>query len=60
MKAKNVAGLEYVLVEGAGHGDLTWYQPPVIDRVTAYFVKHLGDPKAAKAVNGKKDTGGNL
>lgn len=60
MKAKNVAGLEYVLVEGAGHGDLTWYQPPVIDRVTAYFVKHLGDPKAAKAVNGKKDAGGNL
>lgn len=36
--------VEYVLVEGAGHGDLTWYQPPIIDRVVDWFTTVLGGP----------------
>ncbi|WP_244478872.1 alpha/beta hydrolase [Methylobacterium sp. Leaf106] len=35
---------EYVLVEGAGHGDLPWFQQPVIDRVVAWFKATLGGP----------------
>lgn len=34
----------YVLVEGAGHGDLSWYQQPVIDRVVRWFKATLGEP----------------
>lgn len=33
---------EYVLVEGAGHGDLHWFQPPVIERVVQWFRQALG------------------
>ncbi|KTR06298.1 alpha/beta hydrolase [Aureimonas ureilytica] len=36
--------VDYVLVEGAAHGDLPWYQPALIDRVTAWFKKTLGEP----------------
>ncbi|EHJ95509.1 alpha/beta hydrolase fold-3 domain-containing protein [Agrobacterium tumefaciens 5A] len=36
--------VEYVLVEGAGHGDLTWYQPPIIDSVVEWFKAVLGGP----------------
>lgn len=32
---------EYVLVRGAGHGDLPWYQPSVISRVVNFFDRHL-------------------
>ncbi|MFQ8815809.1 MAG: alpha/beta hydrolase fold domain-containing protein [Sutterella wadsworthensis] len=31
--------VEYVLVEGAGHGDLPWFQKPVIERVVKFFEK---------------------
>ncbi|QQV78038.1 alpha/beta hydrolase [Sphingomonas aliaeris] len=41
--------VEYVLVEGAGHGDLPWYQAPVIDRVVGWFRQHLGAPIKGKA-----------
>lgn len=41
--------VEYVLVEGAGHGDLKWYQPAVIDRVVAWFQAKLGAPIAGGA-----------
>ncbi|WP_244506364.1 alpha/beta hydrolase [Pararhizobium polonicum] len=43
--------VDYVLVEGAGHGDLRWYQGPVIDRVVSWFKQTLGEPikGAAKA-----------
>lgn len=42
--------VEYVLVEGAGHGDLTWYQPPIIDRVVEWFTATLGGPiKSSKS-----------
>ncbi|WP_174065491.1 alpha/beta hydrolase [Agrobacterium larrymoorei] len=47
--------VDYVLVEGAGHGDLNWYQPPIIDRVVTWFTTTLGAPiKGAEA-----DTAGN-
>lgn len=32
---------EYVLVLGAEHGDLPWYQPGVISRVVNFFDRHL-------------------
>lgn len=32
---------EYVLVRGAEHGDLPWYQPGVISRVMNFFDRHL-------------------
>ena len=34
--------VEYVLVRGAGHGDLPWYQPAVIARVVNFFSTKLG------------------
>ncbi|CAO3413457.1 alpha/beta hydrolase fold domain-containing protein [Azospirillum endophyticum] len=35
---------EYDLVDGAGHGDIHWFQAPVIDRATAWFRQTLGAP----------------
>lgn len=35
------AEVEYVLVRGAEHGDLPWYQPGVISRVVNFFDRHL-------------------
>ena len=35
------AEVEYVLVRGAGHGDLPWYQPGVIYRVVNFFDRYL-------------------
>ena len=45
--------VEYVLVEGAGHGDLPWFQKPVIERVVKFFEKRLGSPSkdAAEGYN---------
>ena len=46
-QARGKAGtdVEYVLVEdGAGHGDLPWFQKPVIERVVKFFEKRLGSP----------------
>ena len=50
LKAKKV-DVDYVLVRGAGHGDLPWYQPAVISRVVNFFRTKLGVP--AKAGEGK-------
>lgn len=35
---------EYVLVEGAEHGDIHWFQKPVINKVVNWFVENLGKP----------------
>lgn len=35
---------DYVVVEGAGHGDLPWYQQPLIDKVVDWFKTTLGAP----------------
>ncbi len=39
MLKKNGDNAEYVLVEGAEHGDNTWYQPIIINRVVEWFTK---------------------
>ncbi len=44
MLKKNGDNAEYVLVEGAEHGDNTWYQPIIINRVVEWFTKNLGTP----------------
>lgn len=35
---------DYVLVDGARHGDLSWFQPKVIDMVVDWFKNTLGQP----------------
>ena len=32
---------DYIEVEGAGHGDLYWFQPAIIDTVGRWFKEHL-------------------
>ena len=49
---------EYVLVEGAAHGDLMWFQKPIIARVVTWFQKTLGKP--IKGKRGAGDTNANL
>ena len=49
---------DYVLVEGAEHGDDSWYQKPVIDRVVNWFKATLGAP--VHTANGTKDRDANL
>lgn len=34
--------VQYVEVEGAGHGDIYWFQQPIIDRVVKWFKEKLG------------------
>ncbi len=33
--------VDYVVVEGAGHGDAYWFQKPIIERVVTWFDRHL-------------------
>lgn len=49
---------DYVLVEGAGHGDLTWYQPPAFDKVVDWFKATLGGP--IKGAGDASDPNANL
>lgn len=49
---------DYVLVEGAGHGDLPWYQEPVIERVVDWFKAALGEP--IKGAGAAADPNSNL
>lgn len=57
LKAHNEAA-EYVLVKGAEHGDITWYQPEIINKVVAFFKDKLGGPLADQ--HAKKSLGSNL
>lgn len=43
LKARNDKA-DYILIDGAAHGDVTWYQPPVIQSVVDWFLKSLGTP----------------
>ncbi|WP_143233165.1 alpha/beta hydrolase, partial [Aeromonas sp. RU39B] len=43
LKAKHDK-VEYVLVQGAEHGDIHWYQPQIIERVVNWFKQTLGAP----------------
>ena len=47
--------VEYVLVEGAGHGDLRWYQTPVVERVVNWFRQTLGEPIKGAAKTPRSD-----
>ena len=38
---KNGTPVTYIKVEGAGHGDLPWFQKPIIDKVVAWFKDNL-------------------
>ncbi|WP_368300049.1 alpha/beta hydrolase fold domain-containing protein [Kluyvera sichuanensis] len=49
---------DYVLLEGAEHGDDHWYQQPVIDRVVSWFKATLGEP--IKHSTQAKDKNANL
>ncbi len=49
---------DYVLLAGAEHGDDSWYQKPVIERVVNWFKATLGAPKAAATA--EKDKNANL
>lgn len=33
--------VEYVVLDGAGHGDLYWFQRPIIDKVVSWFEENL-------------------
>ncbi|MFB2863392.1 alpha/beta hydrolase fold domain-containing protein [Aeromonas sp. MdU4] len=57
LRAKS-SSVTYVLVEDAGHGDLSWYQQPVIDRVVTWFKTTLGEP--VKGVSNTTDPAANL
>ncbi|MFU0887637.1 alpha/beta hydrolase fold domain-containing protein [Kluyvera sichuanensis] len=46
---------DYVLLEGAEHGDDHWYQQPVIDRVVSWFKATLGEPIKQTARTGDKN-----
>lgn len=46
---------DYVLLEGAEHGDDHWYQQPVIDRVVSWFKDTLGAPVTQTARAGDKN-----
>ncbi|WP_192456276.1 alpha/beta hydrolase fold domain-containing protein [Musicola keenii] len=52
--------VEYVLVEGAAHGDITWFQKPVIERVVNWFKQTLGAPIKPVVSNGKTSANANL
>ncbi len=48
LKGKNV-DVEYIVVKGAKHGDVTWYQPNIIATVVDWFKEKLGGSAPAKA-----------
>lgn len=39
--------VEYVQLPQAGHGDLYWYQPAIIDYVCQWFKRHLASPETS-------------
>lgn len=50
---------DYILLEGAEHGDIHWYQKPVIDRVVNWFKATLGTP-IKQSASAAKDKNANL
>lgn len=47
--------VEYIVVEGAGHGDLYWYQPAIINKVVSWFKENLMD-KGAESTSTKVES----
>ena len=50
--------VSYVLVEGAEHGNIPWFQAPIVERVVAWFKQTLGAPKNTN--NQRQDANANL
>lgn len=50
--------VEYVIVKDAQHGDIHWFQEPIIKRVVQWFEKTLAKPIPLKEQD--KDKGANL
>lgn len=50
--------VEYILVKDAQHGDIHWFQEPIISRVVQWFKKTLAKPIATK--NQTQDKNSNL
>ncbi|WP_088237170.1 alpha/beta hydrolase [Kosakonia oryzendophytica] len=50
--------VKYILVDGAEHGDISWFQPAVIDTVVTWFKQTLGAP--IKGNNTAAGKNGNL
>ncbi|MBO8135281.1 alpha/beta hydrolase [Dickeya fangzhongdai] len=46
---------EYVLLEGAGHGDIYWFQPVIISKVVSWFKQTLGESIPDPALSGGDD-----
>ena len=57
LKDKN-EDVRYIVLEGAKHGDIAWYQPNVINTVVDFFKEKLGAPKDNP--NAPRVAGGNL
>lgn len=54
---QNHADAELVILEGAGHGGLHWFQPPLFERVVQWFTRKLDTAEAsAHTVVGNFDT----
>ena len=51
---------EYVLLEGANHGDLPWYQEPVIKRVVSWFSQTLKVSTTVPVTGQKNNPNANL
>ncbi|ANE74164.1 alpha/beta hydrolase [Dickeya solani] len=47
---------EYVVLEGAGHGDIYWFQPAIISKVVNWFKHTLGEPIPDPALSGGDDS----
>jgi len=50
--------VRYIVLDGAKHGDIAWYQPNVINTVVNFFKEKLGSP--IDGGNKQAVTGGNL
>lgn len=52
---------DYVVVEGAGHGDIYWFQPAVINKVVDWFKENLmGNEKRSTSDNIQHSDNGTL
>ncbi|RQW65094.1 alpha/beta hydrolase [Vibrio viridaestus] len=58
LKAENNQ-VDYVVLEGAEHGDIHWFQKPVIQKVVQWFEKNLGKPTKNDSLQAK-DKNSNL
>lgn len=54
LKAKN-NDAKLVMVKDAGHGDIFWFQPPVIQKIVDYFKETLGHISSASGSSIMKD-----